>query len=393
MLIYLYRFFKGYVYVKLISNKPEYFLNLCSLNGINIWKTVFKGKNLYFKTDINSFKNIKKISAKFKGRVHITKKIGAPFILNRYKKRYGLFIGFAMFAVLLNLLSLYIWNISVVGVDEKISKSVISNLETLGIENGTKISKIDAKILRNELLLNIKELSWAAVNIEGSFLTVDAKVKEKREEISNEPTNLLAAYDGIVKKIETINGTCNVKVGEAVKKGDLLISGMVEYKDLHTEFVRARGKVTAEVEEKIVISTPLRTEKSVRTGECFNRSVLDFLGIKIPLFLNGVKSSYETEIKEKSAKLFGVTLPLKIITKEFYPTQNREEYFTISAAKTLAEKNIENEIIKFVGDGKIIEKSLNEKIEKDKFVIIAEIKCEKNIIFEEKMLISTGNSR
>ena len=103
--------------------------------------------------------------------------------------------------------------------------------------------------------------------------------------------------------------------------------------------------------------------------------------------------SLETEIKEKSAKLFGVTLPLKIITKEFYPTQNREEYFTISAAKTLAEKNIENEIIKFVGDGKIIEKSLNEKIEKDKFVIIAEIKCEKNIIFEEKMLISTGNSR
>ena len=47
----------------------------------------------------------------------------------------------------------------------------------MGIEIGTKKSKINPKQQRQVLLLKAEELSWASLNIEGSKLTINVKAE------------------------------------------------------------------------------------------------------------------------------------------------------------------------------------------------------------------------
>lgn len=391
MLVYIYRFIYGYLHLKLKTQRPERFLNLCSANNINIYKTSFKGGVLYFKTNISSFKMLKKINLKFKGKVHIISKKGLPFILFKYRKRYGILVGTVLFVFIIFFMSDFVWNVEIKGASEENIPEISSTLEAIGLKEGIRISAIDPKVMRNNLLLNANGLSWGAVNIEGCTVTVDVKETNKKEEISKEPTNLKAECGGIITKIEALEGTTIVRVGDAVSKGDLLISGIIEYKDLHTQLVRAKGKVYAETEKTIKIVQPLKINEKVKIGKTKKRSVISFFGIKIPLYFGDISNEYICETTEQYCKVLGVKLPIKIVTKKFEFVKDEEKYFSVSNAKILAEKNLEKEINEYILDGKLLSKNITEYSDKNNFVLIAKLKCEKNIILEEKMLISTRN--
>lgn len=393
MLTFIYRFLKGFIHVKLNTENPEKFLNLCSANGIEIWKSTYKNKTLYFKTNIKSFKLIKKINSRFVGKVHITGKVGIPFITNRYKTRYGLFVGLIIYIGFLFFMSGLVWNIETLGVGENNKAAVIKSAKEIGIDYGVKVSSIDTKVMRNELLLKAKELSWAAINIEGCSVTIDATETEKKDEITYEPSNLKAMYDGVITAVEVKKGTAAVSVGQPVRKGDVLISGTVEYKDMHTELVRAKGTVIAEIESTLTVSQPLKIKENVRTGKEKKLYAVNFFGIKFPLYLGGIKGKYEYEKEEKSVKLWKKHLPITITEKIFYETREKETYFSHSDAKKLCEEKLNEKIKEFVAEGEILSKKITEKADGDSLDLTVEIKCKKNITFEEKMLISTGNER
>ena len=65
------------------------------------------------------------------------------------------------------------------------------------------------------------------------------------------PCHIIAARDGVVRKIEVRTGIPLVKVGDTVKKGDILISGIIpiigDYEELiRKEAVAAKGEVYLE---------------------------------------------------------------------------------------------------------------------------------------------------
>lgn len=185
------------------------------------------------------------------------------------------------------------------------SAAIADALQTIGVCEGARAAKIDPEEKRNELLLEMKELSWAAINIEGSRVTVDVIETKFEDEKDTAPSNLKAGYDGIVRKIEVIKGVASVKVGDAVRKGDLLVSGMHEYSDQTTDLTRARGKIYAEVNQSFRVAQPLTVTEYLKTGETDERSVLRFFGLDIPLFL--VKSPVRLNRKRR---------------REIFPTEN-----------------------------------------------------------------------
>lgn len=391
MLLWIYKFINGYVYVKFISPFPEKILNICAANGINFWRVTLKKNILYFKISISDFKRLRFLKRNLKGKIHITKKNGLPFILQRNKYRYGMLVGAVIFVLLINFMSGFVWNLHISGNENISSESILESLEALNIKEGVRISKIDPQIARNQLLINRKDVAWAAFNIEGCRLTVDITETKQKDDKSKDPSNIKALEDGVIKSVEVISGVANVRVGDAVLKGDLLVSGAKEYKDGHTEFLRSRAKIIAETEKVIRVEIPFKQIKKLQTGKYKKRRTLCFFGVKVPLYLGAVGEKFELEPSPETENISKPYLPIKIIENSYCETYETEILLSNDKAKQQAKTELEKQINNYLSGGKILSQRIVSETNKNSQVMYAEVKCEKDIILEEKILVNTRN--
>ena len=74
------------------------------------------------------------------------------------------------------------------------------------------------------------------------------KADEKPEIIDeNEYCNIVSDKAGIITKINAQAGTINVKVGDTVNEGEILVKGWMEGKYTGIRYVHAKGEIEAKV--------------------------------------------------------------------------------------------------------------------------------------------------
>lgn len=392
MLLFLYRLFCGYLYVRVTAKNPEKLLNLCAAKGITVWRVSSKGNKLYFKIGILSFKKLRIFKRNTPCKIHITKKVGLPFFIYKNKKRYGMLVGVVCFFIILNLMSGYGWNICISGNKDVKSSDILTSLNQIGIYEGVKISSIDPKVMRNELLLKRSDLSWAAINIEGSKITVDVVETKKPDSTDTAPSNLISTDDGIIKKVQVKKGVSMVKVGDTVSKGDLLVSGVKEYEDLTADFEKSIGSIFAEVSYDFTITQPLTVTEYVKTGKAQVRKMLNLFGLNIPLYFGAVSGSYEASPIIKKVSSGKSYLPISVIKKTFYETQKTTHKLTQNTALIRAENQVESKIKTLVNGGEIVNKEITTHHNANGVVLKVKLTCIKDITFEEKLRLDTSNS-
>ncbi len=393
MLLFFYRLFCGYLYVRVIAEKPEKILNICAAKGITIWRVSLKNNKLYFKIGIRSFKRLRLFKRNISGKIHITKKIGLPFFAAKNRKRYGMAVGVFLFIAIIQFMSGFVWNICISGNTLLKSEDIVNTLEEIGIFEGARISDIDPSIKRNELLLKQEGISWAAINIEGTKVTIDVVETKAMPQKDDAPSNLKAKNEGIIKKIEVISGTTKIKVGDAVEKGQLLVAGVNEYSDMTADMVRARGKIYAEVVHNVTVSQPLTVTEYLKTGEKRNLSAIKIFGVELPLFFGKVEGSYEVSEYKKDVSSGESYLPIEKIDRTFYKTEKTTYNLTEKEALRRANIKAEQLIKDAVEKGKITYKKQKVSVEKGTLTLQIEIKCIKDIVLEEKIQLHTRNYR
>ncbi len=384
--IYLFRYIKGYLRLRFSGDFSERILNLCARNSATLWE-IEKGKSgeLFANVSIRDFRKMRTIRAKSGVRVKIIKKNGAPFIVRKYSKRVGFVLGIIVFLFLLNFLSGYIWKIEVSG-NEKVNESLILNTcSELGITEGTKIEKIDTNKAKEQLLIKLNGLAWASFNIEGCRLTVEVSEIKNSAQNENEPSNLLAKVDGVIRHINIKSGNCLVKVGDAVVKGDVLVNGIIEFSESGTKSkVKSKGEIIAETKRTFTVAVSKKQIKSVTGQTQTTKRVLSFFSVNIPLYLGETKEPFVCKTEVNNLKLFGEKIPISITKKIFYPTKEIEINLTEDEAKKIGAEKINNTL----KNGSFKEFSLlNEdfKSTNDEFILTQTFKCEENIVYEEKI--------
>ncbi len=248
LLLRFLRFISGYVGFTARGGFSERFLNLCRLNKIVLWELKNNGGVISACTDLVSYKKIRSVARKSGMTVRIKRKYGLPFFLSRHKRRFGVIAGVLVGTVLLLVLSTRIWSIDVIGNTRVPSEKIIGVFEELGVRKGVARSKIDIKTIEFDALRKLDELSWLNINISGSKALVEVREAVEQPEIDdndNTPTDIVASKDGIITVIRPFNGTAEQSIGNVVVKGDLLISGIEENRDLTVTFCKARGYVVA----------------------------------------------------------------------------------------------------------------------------------------------------
>lgn len=315
LIINLYKFITGYVEIAAIGEFCEKILNLFSVNRIQAWGIVRQKNELHFYLSIKDFRKIRKVRGESKVKIKIIKKCGLPFKLKKYIKRIGIPVGVGLFIGILNILSLFAWNITVSGNERVPIDVILSACREIGIKEGVKISSINTGLMREKLLLKCNELSWSSFNIEGSKITVNVtEIKKSNNE--NAPCNIIADFDGTITEIMVESGMAQVEKGYAVRKGDILVGGVMNVGDKN-QFVRAKARIFADVSENIEASGEFSQETKYPSQKQKNKYVLEILNFKIPLYLGSTTGDYFAQNSCKQFNLFNEKMPIRLYKKTF----------------------------------------------------------------------------
>lgn len=128
----------GYLTVHISGRSPERFINLCSNRRIYIWNIIRENENYKFNLTVKNYKKLMPIFRKTKLIPKIEKKHGLPFFINRYKKRKGFFLGLIICIILVYIMSLYIWDIEVLGGSKYTPEAILKFLSENNIKAGIK---------------------------------------------------------------------------------------------------------------------------------------------------------------------------------------------------------------------------------------------------------------
>ena len=355
----------GYLKISVEGFYIERFINICRNQKIAIWNIKKKDEaKVYFNIITNDFKNIIKIAKKTQSKIKIEQKKGIPFLLNKYKKRKIFFAFLLILIILIMLSSNFVCNVEIIEENGKKIENIEQDIENAGLKIGTLKQKINTKEIINKIRLERHDVAWMGIELKGTNAIIKlVKTKEKPEIINDdEYCNIVSDKEGIITKINAADGTANVKVGDVVKKGDILINGWMEGKYTGLRYVHAKGEIEAKVWYTKSKTVPLNTTEKQETGNIEEKYKIKINNFQINLSKRVSKfENYDTIENEKKIKIFSnFYLPISIIKITNKEVEEIKKTYTIEEAKNKAIKELEEELDNEIENGKnIVNKNIN----------------------------------
>jgi similar to stage IV sporulation protein len=266
----LWRYLLGYYRLQAVGWNLEKLINIAVGRGLNLWDIKRNEEGILFNASIYSFSQLKEISQRLNCSLTIEDRNGIPFFLARLKKRKTLFVGPVLLITVLYLLSSFIWTIEVNGLETIPLAEVLETASAAGLRVGVWRSDLEPRQIESVLMTKIDKTAWVGLEIQGTraILKIVEKVVIPPEDLK--PCNLIADKDGLVTEIIVLEGKQMVKKGQTVKKGDILISGLVGHEgELAQTPIRAKGIVKGKVWYEAYAESPLVKYIEERTGNTF----------------------------------------------------------------------------------------------------------------------------
>lgn len=343
----------GYVNIKVESYFLERFINICISKKIFLWNIKRKKSSLlYASISIRDYKKLKQIAKKTKSRIKIESKKGLPFVLHRYRKR-KIFLGLLILVIIgLIITSNFIWNIEVQGNINISEEQIIDELKNQGLKIGTNKNKLDTNSVINKIRLNRDDIAWIGISLKGTNAIIEIKETTKAPEIIDESKycNIISNKTAMITKINVQNGTANVREGDIVKEGDILVLGYLEGKYTGIRYVHAKADIKAKVwytkKEKFYFNQQIQ----VPTGATEEKYTLNINNFKINFYKTLSKfEKYDTINENKKLVLFSnFYLPIEIVKTTNHEYKNQDITYTEEELKAIGiqklQEELENEI-------------------------------------------------
>lgn len=261
----------GFVRLSVTGEQRERFLNLCKSRGIMFRRIVQTGeKELLLTMRVKDFFLIGPLRRKTGVHIHILKKRGPVFFLLACRRNKLLPAGVLTVIGVLFFLSGRVWNIHIEGNILNPTPQLVDFLEEKGICCGVSKKKIHCNALAEEMRREFPEITWVSAKLSGTRLSFEIREGDTKlsEETSKDSCSLFSTVDGIVESVVTRQGTPLIKSGEEVKKGQELISGIVNITDdsqevVRYEYVQADADVYVRYTIDYYDTFPLTIEKKV----------------------------------------------------------------------------------------------------------------------------------
>ncbi len=385
----LYRAILGYEKLIFSSPSPERILNFALQYNIPLWGIERNGSEISFFVSRVARRHFRVFEEKLYGTENIRwEKRGSVRFFSRFGKRLGFFIGMVFFFVMLALSTRFVWSVQVKGQERFTENEIRARLKEIGIAPGVLKKEINTSEAALLFQVENPEFSFLSVNLIGTVARIEVRERESVEKTKPEEhlSNQVANIAGKIVRYEVLAGEIQVKIGESVPQGTLLISGVRENKSGGFTALNARGRVFAETRRCFEETVPFMQRETLYTGRENVRDSYEILGVSLgnPSFSDPPFSSFETIEISEDVSLFGKELPIVRKSLVFLETQEKNEMVTVDRAKILAyDKYEEYKRDIFAIDDEILEENVTFSESENSVTITVEILAIEDIC-EEK---------
>ena len=361
----IFSYILGFLKVSIEGYYIERFINICKNKKITIWNLKRNsGISLLLNVRIKEFKEVCKIAKKMGCKIRIKNKKGLPFLINRYKKRKIFIILLLFVAITIAISSNFVWNVDILIENNENLENIREDIENAGLKTGKLKSKISTKEIINKIRLEREDIAWMGIELKGTNAIVKLVKADEKPEIVDESEycNIVSNKTGIITKINVQEGTANVKVGDTIKTGDILINGWMEGKFTGVRYVHARGEIEAKVWYTKNKKIPYNLTDTEYTGEEENKYRIKFgnFEINFPKKYSKFKI-YDTIETENKIRLFSdLYLPISIVKTTYKEKKEVKKSYTVEEAKNIGIKELEEELEKEIENkDNIVNKNIN----------------------------------
>jgi sporulation protein YqfD len=207
-------------------------------------------------------------------------------------------------------------------------KQILEQARRCGIAFGADRKTVRSEKVKNYLLDAVPGLQWAGINTHGCVAVISVLERTKQPDIKSDVNvgSIVARCDGVIKQLTVYSGNPVCKEGQAVVKGQLLVSGYTDCGIL-IKATRAEAEIVAETSRELTMVSVYPAffrDRYIRTER--NYSV--FLGKKLIKLHkgSGILGSECVRIQEVYHILLpgGFALPVGLIEDryEFYASNS-----------------------------------------------------------------------
>lgn len=379
-MINIWYYISGYLLIEVQGKALEKFINIAIEQGVYLWDIHKIGDKVYLKTHIKNFLSLRTLARRTQCHIHIVQKYGLPFFYLRIKNRKMLLMGAILFSAVIYIFSSYIWFIEIEGLKNVKPEMILKIAQSQGLEPGVLKWKIDDEKIEREMLKQINEISWLAININGSKASIC--VVEKIIVKEDMPCDLVAAKAGVIDRLIVLDGEPMVVEGDVVEKGQVLVKGIRKYRvkdqtgndeEEWKESIRlthAKAIIEGRIEYTAIETVPLKSVSEKMTGN-FIREI----GIALPnkeIIFNPLKQNYYSYYRkgEKRQKIFpwrNIEIPVEGIIITYREIERHEKKYTYEQAKAKAAQLAWEKIVSIMPlDARIVKRDVMVISKKDK---------------------------
>ncbi|MDE6593828.1 MAG: sporulation protein YqfD [Oscillospiraceae bacterium] len=292
---------------------------------------------------------------------------GVIHAVGGYRRRAGLVIGLILSVVIAAAMSGRVTVIEIGGSEAIPRERIVSLLRDTGIYIGCNINDVDLREAERLIRAMDKDIAWIGIRHTGSRVVVEVDDIDPYPEIKaeNTPCNIIATRDAQIKGVKVYNGQLIPMVGDGVKKGDVIISGVVDTKYGRSYYVHAIGEITGVYSEKMTFAENFSGTERV-TGGVAVKKALSVFGRRIIYSSEGnIDGDYEYSERETPLTLGKIEFPLSRVEMTYRLQEEVPVTRTPDEVREILGERIERYERNFLSDGvTVTDRQVEERVTK-----------------------------
>lgn len=365
--------------VRLVSADPAGFLSHVTALGLKLSRIRYLDELTVTATlPTSQLPLLKTVADKIGVTVHICGTRGLVVWINRQLHRPVLIFGIFILLFLTWFIPGRVLFVRIEGNMEIPAASILEAAEESGIYFGASRRMIRSEQVKNHLLNRLPQLEWVGVNTQGCVAVISVSPKTE----SNTPnaeriSSIVAQRDGVITNCTVTAGTALCVPGQAVKKGDVLVSAYTDT-GLQIRAQHAKGEIFAATKRQLTVIEPLDyTQKGEISHTTKNFSLL--LGKKRINFFkdSGISPSGCDKMYAEYYMVLpgGYQLPLALAVEDTVYYEAAQAQTASSSAKEIAKAFANDYLLSQMISGKMLHTRYTEEVTAKAYILHTEAAC------------------
>ncbi|MBE6605388.1 MAG: hypothetical protein E7639_06800 [Ruminococcaceae bacterium] len=306
---------------------------------------------------------------------------GLPFLCRLVRRAPALGAGLLLAVLLLIAGRLFLWDVEIKIEGEMPLGEAEVALAAAGLSRGAFLPYLDTDAIALSVRQSDGRFAFVSVNLTGTVAAVQVRVRDPEPpQKSNAPANIVAKCDAIITMPLVFEGECLVSEGEAVRAGQILVSGVMDTDNNGIRLSRAAGQILARTERQIEVFVPFSVEEKYKTGRVGHEIYINFFGTERKVFKNTGNISKSCDII-KSNRSFTVgerVLPFGFSLVRLEEVSSQRVRRTVPETLAEARAALAAELTAVTGNGALLSHTVTVAVEEDgvRLSALAVIECD-----------------